>query len=294
MKNRVINGAMAVDQMLCGTATSTQGYCVDQWAFGSSTGTVTAQQTGSVGANSVTITATSAVTGMNFYQRFEAANVADLAGQTVTVSFQASSNAITSITALLAFANARDNFGSVTTIGTQNLTITSTPTTYSMQFTLPSGAANGIVLNAVNGLTMANGNTITITNVQLEAGSIATSFEHRPIALELELCQRYYYKTYNQGTVPGTASASATHRTRSYSGSYAAATLQFPRTMRAAPTVTLYNPNSGATNSWYNVDASTSATADVSTVLDSAVAVESSSVTANNTYMFHITASARL
>ncbi len=34
----------------------------------------------------------------------------------------------------------------------------------------------------------------TATNIQLEEGNVATSFEKRPIALEVELCQRYYQK----------------------------------------------------------------------------------------------------
>ena len=36
---------------------------------------------------------------------------------------------------------------------------------------------------------------IRFSQVQLEEGTVATSFEHRPIALELALCQRYYEKT---------------------------------------------------------------------------------------------------
>lgn len=41
------------------------------------------------------------------------------------------------------------------------------------------------------------GNIFAITGVQLEVGSVATSFEHRPYGVELALCQRYYYRMRN-------------------------------------------------------------------------------------------------
>jgi hypothetical protein len=44
-----------------------------------------------------------------------------------------------------------------------------------------------------------------ITGIQLEVGDTATPFEHRPFDMELERCKRYYQKSYEYGTAPGTA-----------------------------------------------------------------------------------------
>jgi hypothetical protein len=61
--------------------------------------------------------------------------------------------------------------------------------------------------------------TFYITGVQLEAGSVATPFEHRQYGQELALCQRYYYKT---------ASSVSWATINGYIG------FQFKQTMRAA------------------------------------------------------------
>jgi hypothetical protein len=155
-------------------------------------------------------------------------------------------------------------------------------------------AGNFFTTSACTNLTATSGATFYITGVQLERGSTATSFDFRPYGTELALCQRYYWKTYNQSAVPGSASSSATYRARSYSGSYAAAVVQFPVLMRAVPSCTLYNSNTGATNSWRDVDNNADRSASLSTILDNAVCTESSSVTVNTTNMFQIVASAEL
>ena len=49
-----------------------------------------------------------------------------------------------------------------------------------------------------------NGATFYITGVQLEKGSTASAFDYRPFGIELQLCQRYYEKSYPLSTVPGT------------------------------------------------------------------------------------------
>jgi hypothetical protein len=45
--------------------------------------------------------------------------------------------------------------------------------------------------------------TFYITGVQLEVGSVATAFDRRSFGEELQLCQRYYEKSYNVGTLTG-------------------------------------------------------------------------------------------
>lgn len=83
------------------------------------------------------------------------------------------------------------------------------------------------------------GNIFAITGVQLEVGSVATPFEHRPIGAELALCQRYYEVL---GGVGFTMYCDAVARTLSNFYSYKVS-------KRATPsingTVTYSNANTG-------------------------------------------------
>ena len=53
-------------------------------------------------------------------------------------------------------------------------------------------AANKFGLTGGTKLIATSGATFHVTEVQLEAGSVATPFERRPYGAELSLCQRYY------------------------------------------------------------------------------------------------------
>ena len=81
-----------------------------------------------------------------------------------------------------------------------------------------------------------------ITGVQLEAGTSATDFEFLPRDVNTTRCQRYYQKSYDLDTTPGTATDSGVgwNGSSGDSGGNAAFIPPFKTTMRAAPTVTGY------------------------------------------------------
>jgi hypothetical protein len=55
------------------------------------------------------------------------------------------------------------------------------------------------------------GDFLYITNVQLEKGTQATSFEYRQYGTELTLCQRYFEKCQDMSAVPGSATTPGVH-----------------------------------------------------------------------------------
>jgi hypothetical protein len=88
---------------------------------------------------------------------------------------------------------------------------------------------------AVGQLNLANavGNYWAVTGVQLETGTVATPFEMRSPAQELQLCQRYYYNI-NGGDSNGFATFANGGMTTTTN---ARALVQHPVAMRTKPTV---------------------------------------------------------
>ena len=92
-----------------------------------------------------------------------------------------------------------------------------------------------------------SGATFYITGVQLEKGSVATSFDYRPYGTELSLCRRYFEKSFDIATAPaqnvGTAGSSAVTQSTAASLTSYGWNIPYKVTKRATPyTVTLYNP----------------------------------------------------
>ncbi len=200
--NRIINGAMAVDQRNAGaaqtiTAAAALAYTVDRWYAYCTGANVTGQRiTGSANNQfAYRFTGAASVTAIGFGQRIEAANSIDLAGSTATLGVDLANSVLTSVTWTAYYANTSDTFGTLasptrTQISTGTFTVTSTLTRYSAQIFIPSAAITG--LEIVFSVGAQTSGTWTIDNVQLEAGPLATPFERRMIGQELILCQRYF------------------------------------------------------------------------------------------------------
>jgi hypothetical protein len=235
--------------------------------------------------NYLGITSSSAYTvgageNFNLVQRIEGFNTADLAwgtasAQTVTLSFWVRSSLTGTFGGVLQNSAATRSYPFTYTISSANtweqksITIsgdttgtwlTNNGTGIAIWFGLgvgsslsgTAGAWSGSGLYSTTGATSVvgtNGATFYITGVQLEIGTSATPFERRLYNQELAACQRYYQKTYDQSNIAGSTVGqlgsifTSNPATNNYPniGSW-----NFAVPMRAAPTVTGYNPNTGA------------------------------------------------
>ena len=343
-KNRIINGAMVIDQRNAGASVTPSGvqYINDRWAaYEDTDGTMTFQQSSTVPAGflkSIVATTTSADSSLGatqrviFLQRIEGFNVADLNwgtanAQTVTLSFWVRSSLTGTFGGSLGNVGTRSypftytisaantfEYKTITIAGDTTGTWDSTNgsgiqvcfglgvgTTY-------SGTANAWAAADYNSATGAtsvigtNGATWYLTGVQLEKGSTATSFDYRPYGTELALCQRYFYKTYNQDVALGTSTFAgiwSTTLTQSNQGTGYIETLGTPAskvTMRASPTITVYDRVGNIGKASYYVGSSVVSNYSwtLNTAAESGFSWYSDAVTTKGGVTFHYTSSAEL
>lgn len=240
-KNRIINGAMVIDQRNAGAsvtpaAAGSGTYTLDRWNnYASQASKYTVQQnSGSVTPppgfpNYLGVVSSSAysITSTDIFllrQAIEGYNVADLGwgtanAHTVTLSFWVRSSLTGTFGGSFQNAAQTRNYPFSYTISAANTweqkTITVAGDTSGtwlttngvglfVNFSLGTGSTYSGTANAwasggpfwsttgaVN-LVGTSGATFYITGVQLEKGTVATSFDWRPYSAELALCQRYY------------------------------------------------------------------------------------------------------
>ena len=143
--------------------------------------------------------------------------------------------------------------------------------------------------------------TFFITGVQMELGSQATPFEHRSFGEELQLCQRYFEKSYSAGVAPASDTSGGLVTTDTMAGDtttgYLAHQLRYRVAKRAAPTVVIYDQAeaSGKLSSHVTgVAVNNGQTASTEHAGDKSISVLRASGDAANGFRYHYTADAEL
>lgn len=262
-KNRVINGGMNIAQR--GTSfTSTSSannddtYVLDRFYIlsdGNDIVDVTQTTTVPTGAKySIGLDVETVNKKFGIAQIIENANCYDAIGGNVTISFQAKVSATANLDnikcAIVAWSGTADTVTSdiISAWGVEgtnptlianatyentpaNLGVTTSFATYSVTANVDTASTSNIILFIWSDVTTtALGEFLYITNVQLEKGSTATSFEYRPYTTELALCQRYYQ------SFPGLGQGNKVLWS-SYGATYNYVIWYFKTTMRISPTV---------------------------------------------------------
>ena len=251
-RNLIINGGFDVWQR--GTsgshATATSNYdSADRWAtYIDTSSTITLSQ------QAFTLGQTDVPNEPTYYARFNWLGTASsqvkeltqsiegvrtLAGQTCTLSFYA--KAATPTSCLVYLGQIFGSGGGSSNYYTDTINLTTSWQRFEFTTTLSSMSGETIGTNNLLrvGFQFAGtvGNNFDIAQVQLEAGSVATPFEHRSYGEELALCQRYYQVAHYRGN-------SCTGTYYSYYNRFYGSQVQFSP-MRATPSIS-YQVTDGA------------------------------------------------
>ena len=245
-KNRIINGALSIWQRgtsITPALNSLTSYVSDRWASYQTGAALAVSRASGLTSGSNVFQYAASVTGgvgnteVTFLQCIESLNTADLSGQSITFSGWLYSTTAKSITLYIDSADVADVFSATT--NRASVVFSHTGSGWE-KATLTYASANVAVANGIRvrfSFGALTSGTVGFTGVQLEKGSVATSFDYRPYGTELQLAQRYFQK-FSAILLGGYAGASTTYYT----------TYLFPVELRAIPTI-LYsnfiNSNSG-------------------------------------------------
>jgi len=255
-KNALINGGLDIWQRgTTYTGTGNTWITADRWYMLSSTSSTFAQETTVIPSGcqySMKMTAGASASSFQGYQSIETLNSVAFAGSNATLSmnFQASVSTAMSIT--LEYSTTVDKALATggwvpitaTTGGTGNAT-TGSFATISGTYAIPS-TAKSLRVSFATVSTMASGAILYWGKSQLEYGSKVTPFDRNASTIQGELaaCQRYYQKSYAQGTAVPTNSTLAGSQSLANVSVADQAFIGYqylPVVMRIAPTVTIYS-----------------------------------------------------
>ena len=269
-KNVLINGGMDIWQRGTTFTGTTTAFCADRWqAYRAATGSTFSRQVTNDTTNLPFIqyctrvsrdSGNTSTANLYFFQNVETVNAIPFAGKAVTLSFyarrganySASSNAlaVSVITGTGTDQNIGGGYTGQATAFSGTATLTTTWQRFSFTGTIAATAREFVpFFDFVPVGTAGAADFYEITGVQLEVGSVATSFSRAggTIQGELAACQRYYYRLDTDQQFSNFAWGFA-YATTAYKG-----TVALPVTLRVPPsaidysTLKLHNVNTAVT-----------------------------------------------
>ena len=227
-RNKLINGGFDIAQRgtsFVSGANDDDTYNLDRWyvlSDGNDAVDITQTTTVPTGAKySIGLDVETVNKKFGIAQIIENANCYNAIGGNVTLSFQAKVSATTKLDnvkcAVVAWSGTADTVTSdiisawnvegtnPTLIANAtyentpaNLNVTTSWATYSVTANVDTASTTNIIVFIWSDVTDTTlGDFLYVTNVQLEKGSTATSFDYRPYGQELALCQRYFQTIAN-------------------------------------------------------------------------------------------------
>lgn len=166
-----------------------------------------------------------------------------------------------------------------------NIALTTTrETTYKIEgITLGELILNFAIVIWVDDTDHVAGDSFFLTDIQLEISDIAHPYVPKTIQQDLADCQRYYAKTFDQGTVPADDATfnGALWTTGVGNGSFAL-NFRYPVVMHRVPDITTYNPTSGTAAAASNATDSSVEPVTVDQIGDAACRIRQTSTVADN------------
>jgi len=252
---------------------------------------------------------------MGMIQILEASDSIALRGKTVTFQIAAqspSSNVSQLRVALLSWSGTADSVtadpisswaaaptyaANFTQLAATEGTLTNAYSQLIVSATVP-GSCNNLIAFVWTPNQEVSGDSVLIGTATMSLGATASLFARRIDESELALCQRYFEKSYDLSMVAGTSSFTGALNGAAISngGGGAISGSLFAVHKRIAPTVTIYNPSSGAANSVYETSTAAAKTVSSRNVGESQfnIAAGGSVLTDNENYDFQFTAEAEL
>jgi hypothetical protein len=266
-RNAIVNGSFALAQRgtsFVAAANNDDSYNLDRWYVLSDGNDIVdiTRDTATVPTNgkyAIALDVETVNKKFGIAQIIEADNCIGLIGGQVTLSFKARVSSTTNLdnvkAAIVAWSGTADTVtsdivsawnveGTNPTLVANatyentpvNLNLTTSYATYSVTATVDTASTKNIAVFIWSDVTTTSlTEFLYITDVQLEAGPVATTFEGRPIGTELALCQRYYFQPASPSVFLGVGNRLYAHSAANYNWNASS----FPSTMRVAPSATV-------------------------------------------------------